>query len=46
MEKEEALLQKSLLEEMEDLLLLYQELTQEMLAELEKRIAPTSESKT
>lgn len=45
MTKEEALQQKSLLEEMEDLLQLYQELTQEMLLELEK-IAPTSESKT
>ena len=46
MNKEEALQQKTLLEEMEDLLQLYQELTQEMLSELEKRIAPTNESKT
>ena len=46
MNKEEALQQKTLLEEMEDLLQQYQELTQEMLSELEKRIAPTNESKT
>ena len=46
MNNEEALQQKTLLEEMEDLLQLYQELTQEMLSELEKRIAPTNESKT
>ena len=46
MTKEEALQQKTLLEEMEDLLQQYQELTQEMLSELEKRIAPTNESKT
>ena len=45
MTKEEALQQKSLLEEMEELLQLYQELTQEMLSELEKRITPTNESK-
>ena len=44
MTKEEALQQKTLLEEMEDLLQLYQELTQEMLFELENRIAHTNES--
>ena len=46
MTKEEALQQKTLLEEMEDLLQQYQELTQELFSELEKRIAPTNESKT
>ena len=44
MDKEEALQQKTLLEEMEDLLQLYQELTQEMLSELESRIIHTNES--
>ena len=36
MDKEEALQQMSLLEEMEELLLQYQQLTQEALTELEK----------
>ena len=45
MTKEEALQQKNLLEDMEDILRQYQELTQDMLLELEK-IAPTNESKT
>ena len=45
MNKEEALQQKTLLEEMENLLQLYQELTQQMLSELEMRITPSNESK-
>ena len=45
MTKEEALQQKNLLEDMEDILRQYQELTQDMLLALEK-IAPTNESKT
>ena len=45
MDKEEALQHMSLLEEMEELLGQYQELTQEMLLELEQT-APINESKT
>ena len=44
MDKEEALQQKTLLEEMEELLQEYQELTEEMLLELEQT-APINESK-
>ena len=36
MEKEEALQQKSLLEQMEELLLQYQQLTEELLKEMEQ----------
>ena len=44
MDKNEALQQKTLLEEMEELLQEYQELTEEMLLELEQT-APNNESK-
>ena len=44
MDKNEALLHMTLLEEMEELLEQYQELTQEMLLELEQT-APINESK-
>ena len=44
MDKNEALQQKTLLEEMEELLQEYQELTEEMLLELEQT-APINESK-
>ena len=45
MDKNEALQQKTLLEEMEELLQEYQELTEEMLLELEQT-TPINESKT
>ena len=45
MDKNDALQQKTLLEEMEELLQEYQELTEEMLLELEQT-APINESKT
>ena len=45
MDKNEALQQKTLLEEMEELLQEYQELTEEMLLELEQT-TPMNESKT